>query len=417
MAAVTYSGVYRLVYLAFGFESINTASARNAVMQKALDFEGIVQGDRILVIDDDGGDFYETYYAQALQTLGYAFDLQTIPLNSDGPDISTLNQYKLLIWFTGRQFRNTLTSADQLNLRVFLNNGGRLFVSGQDIGYDIATVQEQAGPGSFYQNYFHALYITDDAIGTLYRGQNVFNTLSADIASGNGDGAQYTRFVDALIPLDSQSGFFIDYEDAYAYLDGTSMATPFVAGIAALVGSLYNNFSIEQIKGTILGSVDVLSSLQGKVSTNGRVNAHKALNALMPPTDLNAKVQAGTSIVLTWTDNSAGEDGFRIERKESGGEFAEIASVNANQTTYTDSGLMEGVTYSYKVKAYNSAAQSAYSNESQPVRISDGNGGGGGGGGGGCSVRTVHNTETAIADTLFLFVPAIIIFVARKYKR
>jgi hypothetical protein len=128
-------------------------------------------------------------------------------------------------------------------------------------------------------------------------------------------------------------------------------------------------------------------------------------------------VQAGTSIVLTWTDNSAGEDGFRIERKESGGEFAEIASVNANQTTYTDSGLMEGVTYSYKVKAYNSAAQSAYSNESQPVRISDGNGGGGGGGGGGCSVRTVHNTETAIADTLFLFVPAIIIFVARKYKR
>lgn len=413
---VTYSGAYRIVYLGFSFESINGALARNDLMQKVLQFEGITQGDKILLIDDDGGDFYETYYVQALQTLGFTFDIQTVPLNSDGPDISKLNQYKLIIWFTGRQFGNTLTSVDQLNLQTYLNNAGRLFITGQDIGYDIVTVQIQGGPGSFYQNYLHALYVTDDALGDIYTGQNTFSNLSADISLGAGDGAQYTRFVDAITPLGSQAAFYIHYSDAYQFLDGTSMATPVVSGIAALAGSLYSSFTAEQIKGTILGSVDVLPSLQGKILTGGRVNVYKALTSLVPPSNLSAQLQV-TDVALAWTDNSAGESGFKIERKESGGQYAEIASVNANQTGYTDIGLKAGKTYSYRVRAFNAVAYSEYSNESPSITIPGGNGGGGGGGGGGCSIGTVHNIQTATADTIILFMPLLVIAVLRRYKK
>ena len=58
---------------------------------------------------------------------GFTFDVHTVPLNSDGPDISKLNQYKLVIWFTGRQFTNTLTSVDQLNLQTYLDNARTSF--------------------------------------------------------------------------------------------------------------------------------------------------------------------------------------------------------------------------------------------------------------------------------------------------
>jgi hypothetical protein len=124
----------------------------------------------------------------------------------------------------------------------------------------------------------------------------------------------------------------------------------------------------------------------------------------------------GTDIILAWTDNSTGESGFKIERKESGGQYTEIASVNANQTSYTDSGVTAGKTYSYRVRSFNAFTYSAYSNEPPSVNIPGGNGGGGGGGGG-CSIGIVHNIQTATADTLVLFMPLLVIAVLRRYKK
>jgi hypothetical protein len=68
------------------------------------------------------------------------------------------------------------------------------------------------------------------------------------------------------------------------------------------------------------------------------------------------------SISLSWADMSSNEDGFRIERKASGGNYAQIATVGANVKSYTDSGVTAGVSYCYLVKAFNSAGASAPSN-------------------------------------------------------
>jgi hypothetical protein len=67
-------------------------------------------------------------------------------------------------------------------------------------------------------------------------------------------------------------------------------------------------------------------------------------------------------INLSWADMSSNEDGFRIERKASGGNYAQIATVAANVKSYTDSGVTAGVSYCYVVKAYNSGGVSAPSN-------------------------------------------------------
>ncbi len=75
------------------------------------------------------------------------------------------------------------------------------------------------------------------------------------------------------------------------------------------------------------------------------------------------------SFKLDWTDNSNGEDGFKIERKVDDGTYAQIASPAANVITYNDSSIdKKGYTsVYYRIKAYKSTYESAYSEKSQTI--------------------------------------------------
>ncbi len=65
--------------------------------------------------------------------------------------------------------------------------------------------------------------------------------------------------------------------DDYREASGTSMATPYVAGVAALILSQEPKMSVETLRKRILKSVDKIDSLNGKIETGGRINAAKAL--------------------------------------------------------------------------------------------------------------------------------------------
>lgn len=85
---------------------------------------------------------------------------------------------------------------------------------------------------------------------------------------------------------------------------------------------------------------------------------------LQAPTHLTIIVISSTQIDLIWTDNSTGETGFIIERSaDSGGTWTEIGRVGANVTSYNDTTVTEGTTYTYRVRAYDSNGSSGYSNE------------------------------------------------------
>jgi subtilisin family serine protease len=66
--------------------------------------------------------------------------------------------------------------------------------------------------------------------------------------------------------------------NGYTSLQGTSMATPHVAGVAGLVFSQFPGWTHLQVKERLLSTVEVSSGLQGKVATGGRVNAQRALS-------------------------------------------------------------------------------------------------------------------------------------------
>ncbi len=65
----------------------------------------------------------------------------------------------------------------------------------------------------------------------------------------------------------------------FRYMSGTSMASPFVAGLAALVIREAPQLSAYQVRGIIMSSINVKSELAGKVQTSGRVNVLSAVNS------------------------------------------------------------------------------------------------------------------------------------------
>src|SRR4029434_884888 len=70
-------------------------------------------------------------------------------------------------------------------------------------------------------------------------------------------------------------------------------------------------------------------------------------------------------LILSWSDNSTNEVGFRIERRTgtTTGTYAESATLGVNMASYTDVNLPNGTTYCYRVRAYNAGGTSGYSNE------------------------------------------------------
>lgn len=236
--------------------------------------------------------------------------------------------------------------------------------------------------GSFTKKTYHAFKAYDGEATTYFRFR-----LFTD-SSGVADGVYIDNVqITALAPPYSQ--------DQCEYYNGTSMATPHVSGLAALIWARHPSLSNTAVRDCIISGVDSKSGLSGKMVTGGRINAY---NSLIPaaPSSLSATRTSSTQFDLSWTDNSPIEVGFKIERKLSGGSYSEIDTAGANVTTYSDTTVTAGKTYYYKVRTYNNDGNSSYSNEAPP---SPGGGDSGGGGGGGCFIATAAYSSTGIGES------------------
>jgi subtilisin family serine protease len=98
----------------------------------------------------------------------------------------------------------------------------------------------------------------------------------------------------------------------YGVYSGTSMAAPHVSGVAALIRAVEPGIDVVALKQRLLGTVDHVAALAGKMVTGGRLNAFRPVSPResIPPgaiTDLRVVSQTSYSLTLAWT--ATGDDG------------------------------------------------------------------------------------------------------------
>jgi subtilisin family serine protease len=71
----------------------------------------------------------------------------------------------------------------------------------------------------------------------------------------------------------------------YDTMSGTSMATPHVTGISALLLAANQDWDFAKIKDRLIQTSEPIRGLKKKVAARGRVNAYNALHGIVPPTN------------------------------------------------------------------------------------------------------------------------------------
>ncbi|NUO80591.1 S8 family serine peptidase [candidate division KSB1 bacterium] len=125
----------------------------------------------ILLVDDDDAGFndVEEFYLEAFDQLGVAPEYHDHAI-SGNPDFAKMKNYATVVWLC-EWAEPALDALDRAELAKFLEAGGNLFISGQDLGWglcDSTGIQNEFDFSSgaskiFYETYLHARYLKDDS--------------------------------------------------------------------------------------------------------------------------------------------------------------------------------------------------------------------------------------------------------------
>ncbi len=128
---IGYKGNFTTVFTSMSLANIPNDTERTTLVNDTLNWIGNVTN--VLLVDDDGGDSLETFYMTALENLGVNYTYYEVPNETaNGPNVTVLSNYSLVIWFTGATDNNTLTNSDIGNLTDYLKNGGKLWLISPD---------------------------------------------------------------------------------------------------------------------------------------------------------------------------------------------------------------------------------------------------------------------------------------------
>lgn len=98
----------------------------------------------------------------------------------------------------------------------------------------------------------------------------------------------------------------------YGYLTGTSQATAFVSGLAALILSEIPGLKPYEVRDIIMKTVDKTANLEGKIASGGKINAYNALRMVL------ARREGKNSRTLAFLDKQDREEAARIAANANG---------------------------------------------------------------------------------------------------
>ena len=141
------------------FLNATTTLTSNPMVSDLTTFSVTTKDVDVIVVDDDGGETYESYILNELAQLPYSYGL--VSINSGDLSASDLMGIPVVIWNCAIA-EPTLTQQDRDALAAYLDNGGRLYLNGVDIAYELADSTSPYFSTSsleFYTNYLHAGYV------------------------------------------------------------------------------------------------------------------------------------------------------------------------------------------------------------------------------------------------------------------
>jgi len=174
-----------------------------------------------VLVDDDKGKDYEKYFKAALDAAGAEYDVADKTLSPDD-----LMGYANVVWFVGADSSNTFSADEQAALTEYVNSGGRLIVSGQDIGYDIKN-------DAFYADVLGAKYLKDTSKVKTISGSGV------EFSLDGGDSANNQKYPDVIEAVGNATALF-----SYTGQGPAALVNSYGAGKAA-----YTAFGFEGVNG------------------------------------------------------------------------------------------------------------------------------------------------------------------------
>ncbi len=224
-----------------------------------LKFESSALGNvRRMVLNSMNNYSYMVEHGNGLAACDVAFDgVQNEVIGSCTIDLS---KYFAIDWFAGEESTagKSLDSTERSQLKKYLHHGGRLLISGAEIGWDLGRAASANADTGFYNNYLKAVYVSDGAGTYNFNGTTGFFNGGSGTYGNGVNGAYNVDFPD-VIDTTGGSELVLNYTGATGTGGGAGI------GYKGRFSVLYFGFPIEAIidqnvrNSIICQSVDYLS--------------------------------------------------------------------------------------------------------------------------------------------------------------
>ena len=262
--------------------------------------------------------------------------------------------------------KNATSFAEPSNLNVEAISDEILRLSWTDnTAYESGFKIERDADGGFVELGTVSSDVTEFTDSGLSFGQNYSYRVAAFTSVNTSSWAIIAAATEFPAPSDLVASSVSDSELLLTWRDNTSYETGFK--IERDDGSGFTE--IETVSADVIEYTD--SGLSFGQNYNYRVAAFSSINTsswttitaateFPAPSNLSASSVSDSELLLSWTDNTGYETGFKIER-DAGSGFTEIVTVLSDVTEYTDTGLIYGQSYNYRVAAFTSVNTSSWS--------------------------------------------------------